>query len=277
MHCLGWTADVKFPHLGWKAGLEWRAYYSPGVEKLEPETYRSMAQLEQRHWWFVARRKIIAKVIGTFSLPPDAKILEAGSGTGGNLKMLSEFGLVTGMEPSELARSFVQERGNWHVVDGSLPGGVPFEDNTFDMVAVLDVLEHLDQDQESLSALVRSLKPGGMVLVTVPAFPFLWSAHDETHHHRRRYRRRQIVEVLNQSGLQTTYATYFNSILFLPAVAVRMTKRLLKRQTADMQSLPATPINQILTWLFGLERFVIPTIRLPAGLSLLVIGQKPAA
>lgn len=244
---------------------------------METAVYQEMARLEGQHWWFVGRRRILTQAIERMSLSSRAQILEAGSGTGGNLAMLGQFGQVTGFDPSEIARSFASSRCDFPVLDGALPFDLPFERKTFELVAALDVLEHLDDDQASLTELSHLLRPGGFMLLTVPAFPLLWGAHDEAHHHRRRYRRNTLLELVEQAGLRPIHVGHFNSILFLPAAVVRLTKRALKRDTPDMQSVPWAPINGLLTWLFSFERHFVRDVSIPFGLSLIAIAQKPAS
>ena len=136
------------------------------------------------------------------ALPPAPRILEAGCGTGGNLAMLARFGRVSAFEPDGDARHAARAKSTADIRDGRLPDQVPFQPETFDLVAMLDVLEHIDDDVAGLRALCATLQRGGQVLVTVPAFPFLWSRHDELHHHKRRYRKRGLVAAAEAAGLE---------------------------------------------------------------------------
>ncbi|MCH9013739.1 MAG: class I SAM-dependent methyltransferase, partial [Proteobacteria bacterium] len=155
---------------------------------MDRQVYARMAELEDRHWWFAARRRILTEVLARLvALPAAPRLLEAGCGTGGNLAMLSRFGEVAAFEPDAEARRKAQEKSGFDVRDGRLPGDIPFEPGRFDLVAAFDVLEHVEDDLASLRALHAQLRPGGSALITVPAFEFLWSRHDERHHHWRRY------------------------------------------------------------------------------------------
>ena len=164
---------------------------------MEEEIYHKTAAYEEGHWWFKGRRCIIEKVLHDLSLPSKPKILEMGCGTGGNLSLLSQYGEVYGVELDNFARNYASKRHIGPILPGSLPHEIPYQDNFFDLIALLDVLEHVEEDGLSLVQLHKKLKPGGYLLITVPAFPALWSAHDEAHHHKRRvtvqspFRRRQ--------------------------------------------------------------------------------------
>ena len=149
---------------------------------MRPDMYQAMAKAEDTHWWFKGRRAIITDILKKMHLPKDAAILDAGSGTGGNLVMLSAFGKVYGMEMDEEARRLASKRGIVTVEEGELPEKIPFGDQRFDLVAMCDVLEHIEQDFSALTAIHARLKPSGKLLLTVPAFELLWGMHDTMHH-----------------------------------------------------------------------------------------------
>ncbi|MDH3473016.1 MAG: class I SAM-dependent methyltransferase [Rhodospirillales bacterium] len=233
-----------------------------------------MAAVENAHWWFVARRRILSEVLRReVVLPRDARLLEAGCGTGGNLAMLAGFGEVCAFEPEPEARRRAVSKTGIEVRDGHLPERVPFGDGSFDLVAALDVLEHVKDDLGSLRALRRKLRPGGWILLTVPAFPFLWSRHDESHHHQRRYRRDDLLEVIAQAGLIPVKVTYFNSLLFPAIVGVRVARNLLGFEGADDDALPPPLLNRLLEIAFASERHLIGRAGLPLGVSLLAIAR----
>ena len=147
-----------------------------------------LAAAEDRHWWFVGRRVILASVLDGLDLPQDADLLEAGCGNGANLDMLRRFGKVRAFEPDDRDRTRAERRGVAEVAPGHLPESIPFGGQAFHVVLALDVIEHLDDDVAALRAIAARLAPAGRVIVTVPAHPFLWSRHDVRNGHRRRDR-----------------------------------------------------------------------------------------
>lgn len=241
---------------------------------MERTVYERMNELETNHWWFVARRKIIAALIDrTLPRKADARILEAGCGSGGNLVMLGRFGRVDAFEYDATARQHAVEKSRLDVRFGALPDELPFEDRKYDLIGLFDVLEHVEADVASLAALGTRLSDKGVILVTVPAFPFLWSRHDERHHHYRRYTRASLSEVARQAGLRVRYASYFNFFLFPLAVATRAVKRLTGSQVPD-DTMPSAWVNGTLSRIFGAEKHLVGRVRLPVGLSLAAVLEK---
>lgn len=241
---------------------------------MERTVYDRMHELESGHWWFVARRKVIAALIDRhLHRKSDAAILEAGCGSGGNLLMLGQFGQVDAFEYDATARRHAAEKARIDVRFGALPDDLPFDDRRYDLIGLFDVLEHIEADTASLAALRDRLSDRGVILVTVPAFPWLWSRHDERHHHFRRYTRSSLAKVAGAAGLKVRYASYFNFFLFPLAVTARGLKRLTGSDTPD-DTMPAPLVNATLTRIFGIERHLVGRIRLPVGLSLAAILEK---
>lgn len=240
---------------------------------MDPKAYDQMAQLEDVHWWFVARRQILSQVLQSLPLPAQTQILEAGCGSGGNLSLLAAFGTVWGMELSESARHRAQARNIGVIQAGHLPDRIPFEGQRFHLIALLDVLEHLDQDQPALRALADRLDPAGFFLITVPAYPWLWSRHDDLNHHKRRYTRPQLLQVVEQAGLKVEQINFFNFLLFPLVAGIRLAQRALKQTESDDLTLPSPLVNWILTGIFGLERFWITRMPMPFGVSLMVVAR----
>ena len=242
---------------------------------MDRQVYVRMAELEDRHWWFAARRRILTEVLARLvALPAAPRLLEAGCGTGGNLAMLSRFGEVAAFEPDAEARRMAQEKSGFEVRDGRLPGDIPFEPGGFDLVAAFDVLEHVGDDLASLRALHAQLRPGGSALITVPAFEFLWSRHDERHHHKRRYAKDTLVGRAAAAGFTPVVATCFNSLLFPLIAGVRLGKRILGLDEVEDEVMPPHPINRILYAVFASERHLVGRVPLPLGVSLLMIARK---
>ncbi len=242
---------------------------------MERRVYARMGEVEDRHWWFVARRRILAAVLERSALlAKPARVLEAGCGTGGNLGMLSRFGPVSAFEPDEAARGNALRHNRFDIRAGALPDRAPFAGERFDLVAMLDVLEHLDDDEGALRALAERLAPGGLVLVSVPAYAFLWSRHDMTHHHKRRYTRASLLAVTRAAGLEPVRAGYFNTLLFPLIVARRLLGRLLGLK-GDDDALPPLWLNRLLGAVFAFERRLVGRVRLPFGVSLLMLARKP--
>jgi len=238
--------------------------------------YIEMYLNEDRHWWFVARRMIIGKILSCY-LPDkkERKILEVGCGTGGNLELLSAYGNVYAVELDEEAIVLAEKRGFCDVAKGSLPNDIPFECG-FDLICMLDVLEHIDDDFEALEAVRKKLHLGGKILVTVPAFSFLWSEHDTALHHKRRYGQKQLMRLLEISGFRIIYRSYFNTLLFPMVTAVRSLKKIYGKEYGTDVSMPVKQINILLTAIFSSERFIMPWISLPFGTSILILAETCA-
>jgi SAM-dependent methyltransferase len=242
---------------------------------LNPDAYLEMAQTESSHWWFVARRSILAALIARLRLPAGARILEVGSGTGGNLEMLATFGEVSALEMDASARAIaaLKTGARFDIRAGSCPSEIPFEGAQFDLICMFDVLEHIDADQATLVALKRLLAPGGRLLLTVPAYQWLWSAHDAFLHHKRRYALRELRAKLAAAGLQAIRISYFNSLLLPLVIAVRLRDRLLRRTEANGAAVPAPALNALLRLVFGSERYLLRAVNLPFGLSLFALTR----
>ncbi len=240
---------------------------------MERVVYDRMAELDETHWWYRARRDILATLIERrMALPRDARILEIGCGTGHNLQMLGRFGAADGIELDPQARALASLRTGKPVGGSPLPKleGVP--DGTYDLVAVLDVIEHIEEDRESLETIARKLRPGGKILITVPAHPWMWSAHDEVNHHKRRYTVRSLRTVIKAAGLRVELLSPFNSLLFPLAAAARIAGRIAGKQDSD-DTLPPPALNRLFETVFGWERYAIGRLPFPPGVSLVAIAS----
>lgn len=242
---------------------------------MHPEAYLEMAATESTHWWFRGRRRIIDRVIDSMALPRAARILEAGSGTGGNLSMLSHHGSVSAFELDDHARELATEKtaGRFTLRSGSCPHDIPFPGEQFDLICMFDVLEHIDEDVPTLAALRTHLAAGGRVLVTVPAYPWLWSSHDAFLHHKRRYTLRSLRQALAAGGLTVDRITYFNMLLLPLAVLGRLKDRLMPRERSSGTAVPPAPVNAALGAILSSERNLLTRFDLPAGVSLLAIAH----
>ena len=242
---------------------------------MERKVYDQMADLDSRHWWFTARHRILDGVIERIVQPPkDARILELGAGTGHNLAMLSRFGSVEASELDAGARELASKRLGRPVVEAALPDLSMFPAGIYDLIALLDVLEHVPDDRGSLVAIKDRLKPGGSLLLTVPINPWMWSAHDVAHHHHRRYRKRDIEAMAKEAGYEIELISPFNSLLFPPIAAVRLLGKLTGKDDSD-DAMPPGPVNAALDAIFGLERSLIGRVPMPFGVSLLAVLRRP--
>jgi len=244
---------------------------------MEAHLYEEMARVEEHHWWFRGRRAVILAVMQQHLKPrPGRRILDVGCGTGGNLAALRQFGQVEGLDHSEEALRFCRERlgPDFPLHRGALPEGLP--PGRFDVVTAFDVLEHLSDPVGTLRAIHQALEPDGTLVCAVPAFPFLWSSHDEVHHHQRRYTLSLLRQQLTEAGLRVRWSSYFNSLLFPPIAAVRLLQRLGPKQQAtrsDVETGGPAWANRLLENVFSAERFVVPRFSLPAGVSLLALAS----
>lgn len=246
---------------------------------MDHTAYRELADRAATHWYTVERRGHLRAAMRALTLPTPARVLEIGCGPGSNLAMLSEFGTVTAIEPSPVALEILRDthgsapdvRQGWWPADAAL-----LEGEQFDLVAMLDVLEHIDDDRAALEAAAAALVPGtGRLLITVPAHPWMWSVHDEHLHHVRRYTRRSLRAVVGEAGLEIESIGAFNTLLFPAAIAARLTSRALRRTTSPGGSTPGALVNRVLGGVFRLERPAVRRGGLPIGLSLMTIVRRP--
>jgi SAM-dependent methyltransferase len=235
----------------------------------ELQTHRA----EDRHWWYQGRRRVLERAIARLGLPADARILDAGCGSGRNMVELARYGAVTGVELSHASVELARERGAGEVLAGSVMD-MPFDQASFDLTVSLDVIEHLEDDVAALRELRRVTKAGGALLVTVPAYQWLWSGHDEINHHHRRYNRRTLLAAAESGGWRLERSVHFNSLLLPVAILLRGLERFKPSTTKSSLDLwvPPAPLNWALRQPLNLEAAVIghggP---MPAGLSLLAV------
>ena len=240
---------------------------------MERVVYDRMAELDELHWWYKARRRVLQALIERKVQPPaDAQVLEVGCGTGHNLKMLEDFGSVDAIEVDAEARSVAEKRLGRAVSASPLPELDGIGRRHYDLVAALDVVEHVPDDRATVDALASCLKPGGKLLVTVPAHQWMWSAHDELNHHLRRYSKVGLTKLIDGSPLRLEAIGYFNSLLFPLAVGARLASKVTGRG-GDDDALPPRPVNYLFERVFAAERRLIGRVPLPPGLSLFAVAS----
>jgi SAM-dependent methyltransferase len=240
---------------------------------MERVIYQHMEEFDGKHWWYRARRRILAALIRReVHLPPNAVVLDVGCGSGHNLPMLGEFGTVDAVELDDQARAIAARRLGRPVMNAPLPelDGVP--DRHYDLIGAFDVIEHIQDDRGALESIAKKLKPGGTLLMTVPAHQWMWSSHDVLNHHKRRYSKGSLKRLIDGSPLKLRKVGYFNSLLFPVAVAQRMASKLRGNEDADL-ALPPAPLNGALEAVFASERHLVGRLPFPPGLSLFAVAS----
>lgn len=244
---------------------------------MDSATYAAEATVEKNHWWFVGRRKLFGVMIRSLHLSAEARILDAGTSTGTNLRLLRELGFtrVEGVDLSPEAKQYCESKQLGPVTIGDLCA-LPYTDGQFDLVLATDVLEHVDEDQRAVDEIRRVLRPGGHALITVPAFRSLWGLQDEVSHHKRRYRKPQLLRLLKRSGLICRQAFYFNYLLFVPIWLARQIILLGRCQLRSENEVNTPWINRLLTWIFTADVLSARWLRPPFGVSILAHCTRPA-
>jgi SAM-dependent methyltransferase len=233
--------------------------------------YDRMAAHDSTHWWYRARRTVLASVIERrIELPDQARILEIGCGTGHNLAMLGQFGTVDAIEIDPAARSVAEKRLGRAIDDAPLPALTGVPENHYDMIALLDVLEHVEDDRAALRAIADRLRAHGRILLTVPQFAWMWSGHDVANHHHRRYTKQTLRAAIADAGLEIDLLQSFNSLLFPLAAADRLMARATGREGSD-DAPPPAPVNAVFERIFGFERYLVGRVPMPPGVSLLAL------
>jgi SAM-dependent methyltransferase len=240
---------------------------------MRPDEYRIMHAQEAHHWWFRGRRLMLADLLERERRGSTQRILDFGSGTGGNVAMAGRVGQVIGIEPDAGALELARARGG-ALFSRAVGTALPFRDGSFDLVLASDVLEHIGDDALAASEIHRVLRRGGSLIFSVPAHPWLFAPHDRALRHQRRYTRRTIRRVLEGAGLTVAWLSYWNTILFPVAVAARLAKRFGNADSrSDIRDV-APWLNQSLTAVLAFEARTLQVTQLPWGVSLIGIASR---
>jgi ubiquinone/menaquinone biosynthesis C-methylase UbiE len=233
-----------------------------------------MYRLEDAYWWFVGRRRLAIGLLRKFLRPSHPVILDLGCGTGVIATELASWSEPVGLDFSEKALAYCQSRGLKELIQAR-GEALPLRDRAVDGVLALDIFEHIEDDQAAFAEAFRVLRPGGVLVLSVPAFRTLWGPHDVALMHFRRYRRAEVVERLKRVGFTIERASYSVFFLFPIVVLIRILEKM-KRGEAQA-SLPNTPVwmNRGLISLQNLEAGLIGRMALPWGSSVIAVARRP--
>lgn len=241
--------------------------------------YSDYFEFEEIHWWFRGRNSILNEFLRTIlGESKNLNILDVGCSTGVMLPQLSQYGCIDALEPSEFAINISKSKNlpRVNLIHGTFPEAIP-RGKKYNLVTMFDTLEHLDDDLFVLKKIYELLEPGGKILCTVPAYQFLWSHHDVVNQHRRRYTINSLKNKTMSAGFDTIKITYFNTLLFFPAILVRFFRKLtpfLNKEKTDIRLFKNKTLNDILTGVFSFEKNLLKYVSLPFGLSILYAGEK---
>lgn len=238
---------------------------------MQKNIFYEMSEIQNIHWWFISRKKIIEKIF-RFFLPSTKKmkILDMGCGTGSMFDLLSVYGEVHGIDIADEALNACSKYGYKSLNHIDLLG----EHNTFDIIVMLDVLEHIKDDRGFLEKIKKNLKDESLFCVTVPANKYLWSYHDDVHGHYRRYNKMQLMKLFEKEGYKIKYCSYFNFFLFAPIFCVRLLNRMLNLKNSSDLKKTHSLFNNILKFIMSFEKYLLPFVKFPCGVSLILIAEK---
>lgn len=239
------------------------------------DMYRIFFEMQKKHWWFVTKKEIVLDFIDRYlSGNADRQVLDIGCGSGLMLNALEDVGEAFGMDMSDDAISFSKEIFDGNVKKGSLPNQIPYEEDFFDLITALDVVEHIEQDVDSLRVIRSLLTPSGKAVITVPAYMFLWSAFDDMNEHKRRYTLTELNAKLEAAGFTVDKISYYNTLLFPIVFVVRMLNNILKRDGSSDLDMPGKFLNAVLRKIFGIEKHLLKFVNLPFGVSIIAVVRK---
>lgn len=245
---------------------------------MQESAMQAIADFQDEYWWFVAKNRIIRRVIDRFVPGSGIRSLDVGCGPGGMLRVLEERGEAIGVDLSDYALGYCRDQG-LQAVKGSLPDDVPFAPGSFDLIVASEVIEHVEDDQGAAATLVGLLRPGGVLVATVPALSWMWSQHDVLNNHYRRYTTRRFAALFREHAVERLLLSYYNTTLFPAMLGVRWMDRAREAvgrapaPTMEIKPLPA-PINSTMRALFEMEGRIVPHVALPIGGSIIAAYRK---
>lgn len=235
--------------------------------------YEDLFSLEEKHWWHISKRRIVRKLIEKYNNTSNPKILDIGCGTGKNMEELQNLGIVYGLDSSPQALSFCKKRGLNNLILGSAEE-THLKNSSFNIITLLDVLEHTN-DFKTLKEINRILAKKGLIIITVPAFDWLWSNWDVVLHHQRRYTIKNLKLILQQNNFQIKKISYMYSFLVLPIFIIRMIKSISFKKTYPSDFKLSSPlINMLMDKITRLESFVLMHVSIPFGTSIIAVAEK---
>ena len=238
---------------------------------MERSIYLKHIDNESKHWWFKARREILNKQIKKYSTKKKMSILDFGSGSGTNIAMLSKYGEVDAYEKDNKTSNFLKKKFN---KNGIKIIKKCFSKKKYDLILAADVIEHIKNDKKIINNLNKILKKNGLIIITVPAYQFLFSKKDQALKHFRRYNRDSLKKLFN-SNFKALKISYYNSLLFIPIAIAIIFFKLINRQFIDeAEKKPNNILNCILYSLFKLEKFILKYFNFPFGISIISIFKK---
>jgi SAM-dependent methyltransferase len=237
---------------------------------LEKKVYKDMVEQEKNHWWFKARREILEQELTKLDLPANSRILEIGCGTGGNLELLKRFGSVKAMELDEFSLEYVKDTFSIEVKKGYLPNNIPYNEH-FDLICMFDVLEHVKEDMLSLDILKGYLSENGMIILTIPAYPYLYGSHDKLLHHYRRYYKSKLIKNIENLNYKVLKSSYFNTLLLPIVVIARVLDIVFPSDKSLGYSTPNKFINNLLYRVFKFEKLILNKYRFRVGASIFLL------
>ena len=238
---------------------------------MQENEYHKMFFQENNHWWFIGRAKIINSYLSKiYNIKNNLQILDIGSGTGSNINLLKNYGNLSILEPSEVGIKYLKKKinNNIKLKKGKCPLDLDYKEK-FDLICLFDVLEHIEEDEETINRAINIINDNGRIFITVPAYNLLWSKHDKNLMHKRRYNKKKLKYII-KNKLEIEYLTHFNTLLFPLAIIDRFIKKFYFN--ANIKKKPY--FNYFLEKIFSFEKYLLNFFNFPFGLSILLILKK---
>jgi SAM-dependent methyltransferase len=250
----------------------------PSMRRLKIEqnlsSYDVETRVENLHWWFVVRRKLLKSILSSVNVPMNSLTLDIGCGTGSNLRALVSAGLhAIGLDRSVYALGLVRRKGGFPLLAGDL-SHLPIKTRSVGLIIAMDILEHLEHDAEGIFESYRVLNNGGILFITVPAFKSLWGIQDVVTGHKKRYSRKEITSKLEKVGFEILKSSYFNFFLFFPIFIARRLMHLLRLRIRSENEVNFPLLNFFLKTIFSMEPYFLKYFSFPLGVSIFCIARK---